>query len=151
MSLSPDNPIVRVISGYVFGILFLSLVAAWFLMKRLPALIRSTRGANWPIANGKVETVRVKTFAEQSLAEIGYSYLVEGERYAGYFARQFAEGQDAWSYATPLKGQSVTVRYKPGAPAISALRLDDQSSIFHSSRRSFTGGLFRVLFQNFKN
>ena len=155
MELPLNNPIAQLVGRYLLGVLsslfVLALVAGWFLIKRLPALILSVRGANWPTAEGKVETVGVKMFVEQSIAEIGYSFLVEGERHAGYFMRQFAEEQDAWSYAIPLRGQSVVVRYKAGAPSLSVLRVDDQSPVFRPSRGSFTGGLLRVFFQNLKN
>ncbi len=80
------------------------LVTVLLFLKRLPGWLRSIRGASWPMTQGRVETVNVRTLAEQSLGEAGYSYLVEGERYAGYFSRQFADEQDAWDYVRPLQG-----------------------------------------------
>ena len=50
------------------------------------------------MVEGKIEALTVTTFAEQSLAQLAYSYLVDGERYSGYFTRQFADEQDAWDY-----------------------------------------------------
>jgi hypothetical protein len=79
----------------------------------------------------------VRTLAEQSLGEAAYSYLVEGERYAGYFSRQFVDEQDAWDYLRPLQGQPVFVRYKPGRPDVSAMRLTDQSPLFAVGQASF--------------
>ena len=155
MMLPVNNPIIQLTGHYLLSpiafLFVLVLVAVWLLIKRLPALMRSMRGANWPTAVGKVETVGVRTFVEQSLAEIGYSYFVEGDRHSGYFTRQFAEEQEAWNYATPLKGQSVTVRYKTGAPNISTLRLEDQIPVFQPSAGSFSGSLIRTFVQNLKN
>jgi len=117
--------------------LFLTLVATWFFVKRLPSWFRSIRAASWPMVEGKIEAVTVSTFAEQSLSQFAYSYLVDGERYAGYFTRQFADEQDAWDYVTPLKGQSTFVRYNPSNPAVSSVRVADQSPVLTSGQSSF--------------
>ena len=106
-----------------------SLVAAWFSLKRLPGLVRSIASASWPLTHGRVETVNVITFAEQALGQFGYSYSVNGERYAGYVSRQFADEQDAWDFLRSMEGQSVFVRYKATDPATSAIRNDDQSAL----------------------
>ena len=70
------------------------------------------------MVEGKIETVTVSTFAEQSLSELSYSYVIDGERYSGYFTRQFADEKDAWDYVRPLKGQPIFVRHKPSNPAV---------------------------------
>ncbi len=113
---------------FVWSLLFLTAVALWLFIKRLPAWFRTVRGASWPIAEGSIESTTVSAFAEQSLAQIAYSYRVEGERYSGYYARQFADEQDAWDYIGSLKQQPIFVRYRPADPAISAVRMADQSS-----------------------
>lgn len=120
---------------YAFS--FILLVTAWFFVKRLPSLLSSVRAAGWLPAEGKVETVMVSTFSEQSLAEVAYSYVAEGERYAGYFARQFVDEQDAWDYIRPLKGQSLLVRYKPGSPSASAVRITEQNPLFVGAQQNF--------------
>jgi hypothetical protein len=120
---------------------FTLLVTASLFLRRLPALIRSIRGASWPTAHGKVESVKVETVAEQSIGEVAYSYLVEGERYAGYYSRQFADEQDGWDFLRPLKGQSIFVRYKPGRPDVSAIRTADQGPLFATDPPNFIGRL----------
>jgi len=77
------------------------------------------------MVEGKIEAATVSVFAEQSLSELAYSYLVDGERYSGYFTRQFADEQDAWDYVHPLKGQAIFVRHKPSNPAVSSVRIVD--------------------------
>lgn len=126
---------------FVVAVAYILLVTALLFLKRLPAWLRSVRGAGWPQAEGRVETVNVRTFSEQSLAEAAYWYLVEGERYAGYFSRQFADEQDAWDFLRPLQGQSIFVRYKPGRPGISAVRMSDQGPLFTVAQRNFAGRL----------
>ena len=128
---------------------FSALVAGWFFLKRSHGLIRSLRAVNWPVTDGRVEIVKVTAFGEQALAEIGYCYLVEGNRYSGYYTRQFGDEQHAWSYADSLRNQQVVVRYKRKYPKISALRSADQQSYIDLKGRgflsSFVGGLLNHL------
>ena len=119
----------------------MSLVAAWFSLKRLPGLVRSIASASWPLTHGSFETVNVITFAEQALGQFGYSYSVNGERYAGYVSRQFADEQDAWDFLRSMEGQSVFVRYKATDPATSAIRIDDQSALLAPKQPSVLGPL----------
>jgi hypothetical protein len=149
---------IAVTNDWFSGFLRELLVAAAFaifatvllFLRRLPALIRSIRGAGWPTAHGRVESVKVQTLAEQSLAEVAYSYLVEGERYAGYYSRQFADEQDAWDFLRPLQGQFIFVRYKPGCPEVSAVRVVDQGPMFAATQSNFAGRLLnRSLRQTF--
>jgi hypothetical protein len=142
---------VAILRDYVLLLLFLALVAGWFFIKRLPNWIRSIRGASWPAVEGRVETVGVNAFAEQAVGEVGYSYLVEGVRYSGYFSRQFADEQDAWSYVSPLKGQSVFVRYKSDNPDTSALRPGEQSAVFKPRPGDFPKRLLSLLFENLRS
>ena len=136
---------------YLFALLFLLIVAAWILVKRLPSLLRTVRSANWPTAEGRVETVGVNTFAEQSLGEVGYWYSVEGIRYSGYFSQQFADEQDAWTYVNPLSRQPVVVRYKLGDPSTSTLRLREQNVLFTQRPGSFLKRLLKLPIQHARN
>ncbi len=123
------------------------LVAAWFLLKRLPEWIRSWRAESWPIAQGRIETVNVTTFREPALAELGYSYVIREERFAGYYALQFADEQHAWDYVDGLQGQQVAVRYKENDPSVSALRTEDQQSYVKIEGQSFVTSFFRAIFE----
>ncbi len=110
-----------------FVLFWVSLIAAWFFVKRMPGWVRSVRARSWPMADGRIETINVKEFGQQALGELGYSYHVEGNRYSGYFSWQFGDEQQAWDYVSGLKGRPVTVRYLRNNPDISALRNADQS------------------------
>jgi len=114
--------------GLAFIAAFIVLVAFWFFLKRIPGWMRSALAGNWPSTDGRIETANVRVFGEQALAELGYSYLVEGTRYAGYYSQQFADEQQAWDYVRGLQGRSVVVRYKRGNPEASAIRATDQQS-----------------------
>lgn len=126
------------------------LAASWFMFKRLPELIRSIRAASWPISEGRIETIDVSTFREQALAELGYSYVVEGERYSGYYSRQFADEQHGWDFADALRGQRVVVRYRDDHPGVSVLRATDQQSYVDLRGPGFFGSLFRAAFERLR-
>jgi len=123
------------------------LVGAWFLLKRLPEWIRSLRAGAWPSVQGRVETVNVTTFHDQALAELGYSYVVEGERFAGYCTRQFADEQHAWDYVDGLQGQLVVVRFEEKDPGISALRAEDQQSYVNIQGDGFFISFWKAVFE----
>jgi hypothetical protein len=107
---------------------FVVLAAVWFLIKRLPGAIGSALAKSWPLADGQIETVNVRTLGEQALVELGYSYCAGGTRYSGYFSQQFADEQQAWDYAKKLKDRPILVRHKGSDPALSVLRIQDQQS-----------------------
>jgi hypothetical protein len=120
------NFISREFYNLAFVLFWIALVTVWFLISRLPGWFRSVRARTWPVANGRIETVNVKEFGQQALGEFGYSYLVGGDRYSGYFSWQFGDEQQAWDYVTDLKGRPVIVWYLREKPDTSALRSADQ-------------------------
>jgi len=81
---SLPNFFPRALRNLSFVLFWVALVATWFLVNRLPGWVRAVRARSWPIADGMIETVNVKAFGQQALGELGYSYLVEGNRYSGY-------------------------------------------------------------------
>lgn len=117
------------------------LVAIALFVRRIPGLYRSLRAGNWPMTQGRVETAEVVAFAQQSVAQMGYSYSVEGAIYSGVFMQQFGGEQDAWEYVDRVKGQSVVVRYHSGKSAVSAVRLADQNALSIPNRKSFMAQL----------
>lgn len=125
------------LQNLLWGLAFIALVAAWFFVRRLPSWFRAMRGRSWPMVQGTIESTSVTAFAEQSLAQLAYSYHVEGELYSGYFTQQFADEQEAWDYVRPLKGQSIFVRYQPVNHEVSAFRVTDQNPLLFAKRASF--------------
>ena len=145
MSMAQDHPVLwGYLWQFVFACGFIVLIAAWLFIKRFPEILAAVRAAGWPVAQGRVETVAVKTLSGQALGELAYSYLAEGERYSGYLTRPFADEQDAWEFVDQLKGQSLLVRYKPGAPSISAIRIVEQNPQVSAPSRNFVWRLFSV-------
>jgi hypothetical protein len=141
--------IPELLKPFADALVFVILVALFLFFKKLPYRLRSLRGSNWPIVNGTVEAVKVETFAEQSLAELAYSYTIDGERYSGYFLRQFADQQDAWDYVRLLDRQPILVRYKPSAPSISSVRIQEQNPLFVGPEKNFVFRLIHRIFADF--
>jgi hypothetical protein len=141
-----QSHLIAILASYAAALL----AASWFLFKRLPELIRSMRAASWPLSQGRIETVDVKTFRDQALAELGYSYVVEGERYSGYYSRQFADEQHGWDFVDALQGKQIAVRYQEDDPSVSALRAADQQSYIDLRGPGFIGSLYRAAFERLR-
>lgn len=129
---------IRDYLGYFAFVLVVAAVTSiCLLIRRIPGWIRSVRAASWPIAQGTIESVNVKTVSGQSLGELAYSYAANEERYSGYFFLQFADEQDAWEAVNPLKGQAIYVRYQSQNAAVSAVRSSDQGFRLTKPRGTF--------------
>ncbi len=124
---------------------FPGFIAIWFFLKSIPAILRARVSNDWPTARGRVETVTVKTMGDRSLAELGYSYVVEGTRYSGYLSQQFSDEQIAWDAVSSLKVQIVVVRYKLSDPEASVVRAADQPPDFNFKGDGFWISLWRRL------
>ena len=139
------------VTSHVYGLIVVyvtaQLVALWFFVTRVPEWIRSLRAAAWPMSQGTIDIAEVKTFGDQAVAELGYSYVVRGERYAGYYSRQFADEQHAWDYLKGLTGQLVVVRYKDTDPNASALRACDQQSYVKLAGPGYLSSFLRAAFE----
>ena len=122
----------------------LLLISMALVGRRLLNAIREHRAANWATADGSVTTTNVKVIRadhnELALAELGYSYRVDGEYYSGYYKRQFVDEQEAWTFADESQGKPVLVRYRPRKPQVSVLRVADQPVRFN--RQSILGSFF---------
>lgn len=88
---------------------------------------RRIRSDGWPIVHGRLHASAI--YAEQNLwlAEVSYSYTVNGEYYSGYSKMHFANEDDAEAYANRfLKDMTLFIRHKPHKPEASLIRSDDQ-------------------------
>lgn len=110
----------------------------WSLWKRY----QRYRATTWPITQGHVETVdvtrptkwlRTSDKPSSDIAEIGYSYSVDGSIFGGFYQREFASADAAWEFLRDLKGKPVTVHYNPARPSSSAIS-DDSIEILILAR-----------------
>jgi len=107
---------------WVFVAVLTSTAGGWLLRQ-----LRSRGAQAWPIADGTVEfnTVRTEGFgrSEHDVAEVNYSYRVEGEYYSGAHVVS-----SELEFAAFPKQSRVVVHYKPSNPAVSFLDRDDLRS-----------------------
>ena len=86
--------------------------------------IRARQAQSWPIVDGIVEFTHVRVEGSGSegreIAEVAYSYRVEGEYYGGYHPLA-----SAWEFGNFPKGSRVVVHYKQSDPSTSFLDRDD--------------------------
>ena len=92
--------------------------------------IQRHRAATWPLADGRIESVhvtpapgwlRASRRATSDVAEIGYSYSVEGMIYRGVYRRDFPSAGAAQEFIRDLYHQPVAVHYNPARPSSSAI------------------------------
>ena len=104
---------------------------AWNKLKTLGA-------RSWPMTQGKIEfgtVIEQKTrYFSYYLAQMAYSYAVNGEYYSGYYEKMFFKESSAQNFADELKGRPAFIRHKPSSPGISTLLRDDQQSVWPLQR-----------------
>lgn len=107
-------------SGIFVLAIFLVILAerGWQWLKR-----RAAR--RWPLAQGRVEKADWRQPSSYTnryfVAELAYSYVINGQFYAGHYRRAFSDVAAAMAFVERLKGASIQVRYKDSAPATSLL------------------------------
>ena len=82
---------------------------------------RKYRGwRHWPRIEATVETSGVREIRSRDshyfVAELAYSYVVDGDYYSGRFGRDFQDEAAAWNYADRMRGAKAMVHYHPGHP-----------------------------------
>lgn len=101
-------------------------------IRRWPEWFRRACSAHWPTISATVESGEVSTFrgrsrysdraVENAVAQLGYSYQLNGTYYSGYHTQTFSDEQEAWIYVDSLKGKTIEVSYNPRKPDVSVLR-----------------------------
>ena len=123
--MAQDHPVLwGYLWQFVFACGFIVLIAAWLFIKRFPEILAAVRAAGWPVAQGRVETVAVKTLSGQALGELAYSYLAEGERYSGYLTRPFADERtrgNSWTSSKDNHCSCATNREPPASRQFASL------------------------------
>ena len=126
--------------------------------------IRRSRASGWPTAAGHIETVSVvnakesetrrgslslaylTSFGHTHVAELGFSYSVEGGFHSGFYGREFETSEKAWEFCRGLKGMPVTVHYNPAKPSDAVLSEASLRQLGQGGAMSDAGsGMARVL------
>lgn len=110
------------------GVIVLAVFLA-ILAERLWQWLRRRAARQWPLAQGRVEQAdwrQPSTYTNRYfVAELAYSYVINGQFYAGHYRRSFSDPDAAAAFVERLSGASIQVRYKIAAPATSLLREED--------------------------
>jgi hypothetical protein len=89
---------------------------------------------SWPMSQGQIEfgTVveRDVRYVTYYIAQMSYSYAVEGDYYSGFYEKAFLRQESAQKFTDELKGKPAFVRHKPNSPATSVILREDQQSVW---------------------
>jgi hypothetical protein len=129
MSYSREVQEARALA-YVGSLVFSAGLAAFasiaFFCREMLRTIRERRAQNWQAASAQIASGTVTAipgrFIDYAIANVGYSYSLEGNYYSGYLTRQFWDEQAAWTFADGCREKSVMIQYKPEKPRVSVLR-----------------------------
>lgn len=110
------------------SILTLGALTVLWLRRRM----KLQRARTWPIAAGQVESTEVRlegagTQQPRYVADVIYSYNLNGQRYSGHLRRSFLLNGRAhkWIESYP-KDSAITIHYDPAKAADSVLFDDEQ-------------------------
>lgn len=111
-------------AGVIVLAVFLAIVA-----ERLWQWLQRRAARAWPLAQGRIEKAEWRQPSAYTsryfVAELAYSYVINGQFYAGHYRRAFSDAEAAAEFVARLSGASIQVRYKDVAPATSLLREED--------------------------
>jgi len=79
---------------------------------------RSYGSAHWPEVSGRVEKAQWDYVGQESstVAEVWYSYEVNGERYGQVLERDFVDPDQATDYVMAIREKELRIRYRPDKP-----------------------------------
>ena len=108
-----------------FVLWFLLPLLGWRLFIQVPYLVRRFRSGGWPtldatIQKGAVGRIHFGKGASAPASFMGYVYVVQGVRYAGFFAL-YGDEVCVRKLHDGLAGASLQIRYSPSDPNLSFL------------------------------
>ena len=125
--------------AYVGSLVFSAGLAAFasiaFFCREMLRTARERRAENWQagsaqITRGTVTAIHGR-FIDYAIANVGYSYSLEGNYYSGYLTRQFWDEQAAWTFADGSTGHRPKHVWIMREPRISDV--DDRPHWVHYS------------------
>jgi hypothetical protein len=124
---------------WIFYVWIAFLVLGW--LSPLWRWFQRTRAADWPIADGRIESASyakpVFSFTTRRgyyVAELEYSYSAAGTRYTGRYKRQIPTEAEADEFVRDLEGKPVLIHSNPNAPSRSSLLDSDLENVLQNRR-----------------
>ena len=151
-----NSSVKTVVSVFVF---FISLMLAWFIVGAI-GFTTAVTSYKWPTTNGTVVSARVVRPSGKStkyIAEIGYSYRVDGKDYRSKnFKATSARGTSEWAKKLVDQhpaGSTVTVHYNPSKPEDAVIEPGLQSDNYIMTVVPLLSAVFLLLtlFQQIKH
>jgi hypothetical protein len=108
-----------------FQVIMFSALLVWILSIQIPYLLKYLRRKNWPSGNATIQKGAMGRISRGRggfipACFIGYTFKVQGERYAAYFV--LVGNEEALEKVNKgLSGGSLQIRYDPSDPNISLL------------------------------
>jgi hypothetical protein len=101
-----------------------------YMFRLITHMFRRRGSGSWPVAQATVTSSTCpKAMYGCDVAEVCYTYRVDGELYTGVNEKPFTSHDSGESYVSNFApGTEFTVRVKPGRPLISIVREVDQNN-----------------------
>lgn len=130
MSYEEEGRTLAYIGSLFFTVGLAAFAGAASLFRKTLRFFRERHAEGWQVTSAQVTsgdvTVIHGRFLDYAIANIGYAYLISDAYYSGYLTRQFWDEQRAWTFADKYNNRQVMIKYNPGKPQKSILRLGDQ-------------------------
>ena len=102
-------------------------VVVGFLIRIVIRFVKLRRSEAWPVENGTISaaTCPAATYGGP-VAELGYTYIHNGEYYSGVHKKAFMLKSSAEGYVSKIHiGSQIPVRVKPTDPETSVVSVDE--------------------------
>jgi len=102
-------------------------VVIGFLVRTVIRFVRLRSSEAWPVEKGTVSAATCPAAVYGGLvAELGYTYIYEGEYYSGIHRKAFMLRSSAENYVSQIHiGSQIPVRVKPTGPETSVVAVDE--------------------------
>ena len=121
-AIEPDSRVALLLRGIAFlGAWVLGGLLIGYVVTKTKWWWRSHGSEHWPEVGGHVEKAEWDYKGRDQaqgfpVAEVWYSYEVNGERYAQVLRRDFTDPDQATDYVMSMRDRDVRVRYRPDKP-----------------------------------
>jgi hypothetical protein len=102
-------------------------VLVGFLVRIVTRFVKLRRSEAWPVENGTISAATCPAAMYGGpVAELGYTYIHNGEYYSGVHTKAFMLKSSAEDYVSKIHiGSQIPVRVKPTDPETSVVAVDE--------------------------
>ena len=102
-------------------------IVVGFLIRTVVRFVKIRSSKTWPVAKGTISSATCPTAVHGGpVAELGYTYIHQGEYYSGVHRKAFMLRGSAEDYVSQIViGSQIAVRVKPTQPETSVVAVDE--------------------------